>query len=161
MGNQIKKEKLKLTKMAEAGALPQATLDMINTRVAAQYAEWKQTGTPEQKAAGEAKLKRMREEPEYMAEMMGKFGKMFSDADTNGDGRLNLEEYRVFSATTKAEAVANGDWREAGDHDEDNYAIMNSVSAEDGFTMAEMQQIMGPWMAKFTELKNADEAAAQ
>ena len=103
----------------------------------------------------------MREEPEFMAEMMGKFAKMFSDADTNGDGRLNLEEYRVFSATTKAEAVANGDWREAGDNDEDNYAIMNSVSAEDGFTMAEMQQIMGPWMAKFTELKNADEAAAQ
>ena len=48
----------------------------------------------------------MREEPEFMAEMMGKFAKMFSDADTNGDGRLNLEEYRVFSATTKAEAVA-------------------------------------------------------
>ena len=143
--------------MAEAApALSQATLDLINTRVAAQYAEWKQTGTPEQKAAGEEKLRRMREEPEFMAEMMGKFAKMFGDADTNGDGRLNLEEYRVFSAATKAVAVADGDWREAGDHDEENYAIMNSVSAEDGFTMAEMQQTMGPWMAKFTELKNAD-----
>merc|ERR1711997_968809 len=161
MGNQIKKRKTK-SRMADAApALSQATIDMINTRVTAQFAEWKQTGTPEQKVAGETKLRRMREEPEFMAEMMGKFAKMFSDADTNGDGRLNLEEYRVFSATTKAEAVANGDWREAGDHDEDNYAIMNSVSAEDGFTMAEMQQIMGPWMAKFTELKNADEAAAQ
>ena len=143
--------------MAEAGALSQATLDMINTRVAGQYAEWKQTGTPEQKAAGEAKLKRMREEPEYMAEMMGKFGKMFSDADTNGDGRLNLEEYRAFSAATKAEAISTGDWTEADDHVEENYAIVNSISAEDGFTIDEMKQTMGPWMAKMTELKNADQ----
>ena len=142
--------------MAEAGALSQATLDMINARVTGQYAEWKQTGTPEQKAAGEEKLRRMREEPEFMAEMMGKFGKMFSDADTNGDGRLNLEEYKAFSAATKAIAIAEGDWTEADNHDEENYAIMNSVSAEDGFTMSEMQQCMGPWMAKMTELKNAD-----
>ena len=143
--------------MADAGsALSAATMDLINVRATAQYAEWKETGTPEQKAAGEAKLARMRSEPEFMAEQMGKFAKMFSDADTNGDGRLDLEEYRVFSAATKAIALADGDWREAGDHDEENYAIINSVSAEDGFTMAEMQQTMGPWMAKFTELKNAD-----
>ena len=131
---------------------------MINTRATAQYAEWKETATPEQKTAGEAKLKRMREEPAFMAEQMAKFGKMFADADGNGDGRLNLEEYRAFSATTKAEAESLGEWREAGDRDEENFAILNSVSAEDGFTMAEMQQVMGPWMAKFTELKNADAA---
>ena len=94
---------------------------MISTRATAQYGEWKQTGTPEQKAAGEAKLKRMREEPEFMAEQMGKFGKMFSEADVNGDGRLNLEEYRNFSTSAKADAAASGDWNEAGDHDEENY----------------------------------------
>ena len=131
---------------------------MINPRATAQYTEWKETATPEQKTAGEAKLKRMREEPEFMAEQMTKFGKMFSDADTNGDGRLNLEEYRAFSAATKAEAESAGEWREAGDRDEENFAILNSISAEDGFTMAEMQMVMGPWMAKFTELKNADAA---
>ena len=131
---------------------------MINPRATAQYAEWKETATPEQKTAGEAKLKRMREEPEFMAEQMTKFGKMFADADSNGDGRLNLEEYRAFSAATKAEAESAGEWREAGDRDEENFAILNSVSAEDGFTLAEMQQVMGPWMAKFTELKNADAA---
>merc|ERR1712110_1086227 len=138
----IKKRKTK-SRMADAApALSQATIDMINTRVTAQFAEWKQTGTPEQKAAGAEKLRRMREEPEFMAEQMGKFGKMFNDA-------------------AKADAIASNDWTEAGDHDDSNYAILNSVSAEDGFTMAEMQQIMGPWMAKMTELKNADEAAAQ
>ena len=83
---------------------------------------------------------------------------MFRVYDTNGDGRLNLEEYRVFSTAAKAEAAANGDWNESGDHDEENFAIMNSISAEEGFTIAEMQQVMGPWMAKFTELKNADAA---
>ena len=148
--------------MADAApALSQATMDLINTRVTGQFAEWKQTGTPEQKAAGAEKLRRMREEPEFMAEQMGKFGKMFNDADTNGDGRLNLVEYKAFNAAAKAIAIAENDWTEAGEHDDENYAILNSVSAEDGFTMAEMQQIMGPWMAKMTELKNADEAAAQ
>merc|ERR1711997_847842 len=143
MGNQIKKLKEK-SRMADAApALSQATLDLINPRVTAQFAEWKQTATPEQKAAGPEKLRRMREEPEFMAEQMGKFGKMFSDADTNGDGRLNLEEYKAFNAAAKAVAIAENEW------------------TEDGFTMAEMQQIMGPWMAKMTELKNADEAAAQ
>merc|ERR1712110_654655 len=101
MGNQIKKRKTK-SRMADAApALSQATIDMINTRVTAQFAEWKQTGTPEQKAAGAEKLRRMREGPEFMAEQMGKFGKMFNDADTNGDGRLNLEEYKVFNAAAK------------------------------------------------------------
>ena len=79
-----------------APALSQATIDLINPRVTAQYAEWKQTATAEQKASGAEKLRRMREEPEFMAEQMAKFGKMFSDADTNGDGRLNFEEYKAF-----------------------------------------------------------------
>ena len=139
-----------------ANALPQATIDLINARVATQYQEWKTTATAEQKEAGPAKLARMRAEPEFMAEQMTKFGKMFSDADTNGDGRLNLEEYRVFQASAKAAAVAEGEWTDAEDHQEADYNIINSVSAEDGFTIAEMQQIMGPWMAKMTELKEAD-----
>ena len=33
--------------MVEAGAIPQATLDMINTRATAQYNEWKTTATEE------------------------------------------------------------------------------------------------------------------
>ena len=97
-------------------------------------------------------------EPEYMAEVMGKFAKMFNDADANGDGRLNLEEYKVFNAAARADATANGEWLDADSHDEDNYALLNSVTAEDGFTMADMHQIMGPWMAKMNELKDANEA---
>ena len=142
-----------------APALSQATIDLINPRVTAQYAEWKQTATAEQKASGAEKLRRMREEPEFMAEQMAKFGKMFSDADTNGDGRLNLEEYKAFQAAAKVDATANNEWVEAAPDMDGDYAILNSVSAEEGFTIAEMQQIMGPWMAKMTELKNADEAA--
>ena len=53
-------------------------------------------------------------------------------------------------------ASDNGEWQEAGDHTERNYNIGNSLSAEDGCTMPELMSIMGPWMAKFEELKNAD-----
>ena len=71
-----------------------------------------------------------------------------------------MEEYKAFDAAMKAHADADGEWYESG-KEADNYSIMNAVGEGEGFTMAEMQQIMGPWMAKFTELKNADEAAAQ
>ena len=46
----------------------------------------------------------------------------------------------------------NGEWHES-DHVEENYAICNSISEGDGFTMAEMWAVMTPWMAKFDELK--------
>ena len=108
--------------MAEAApALPAATLELINTRATNNYVEFKQNATPEQKAARNAKYQRYREDPEFMAEKMVQVSKMFSDADVNGDGRLNLEEYRTFNTAVKADAANTGEWIEADDHDEENY----------------------------------------
>ena len=36
-------------------------------------------------------------------------------------------------------------------------ADFNMISEGDGVTMAEMFMVMGPWMAKFEELKAADQ----
>ena len=143
--------------MAEAApALPAATLELINTRAINHYNEFKQNATPEQKTARKARYQRYREDPEFMAEQMVKVGKMFSEADVNGDGRLNLAEYRSFQTAIKADAANAGEWIEADDHDEENYSFLNAVDAEDGFTMEQMQQVLGPWMAKFKELETAD-----
>ena len=115
---ELKKE----SKMAEAApALSAAILELINTRATNNYVEFKQNATPEQKAARNAKYQRYREDPEFMAEKMVQVSKMFSDADVNGDGRLNLEEYRTFNTAVKADAANTGEWIEADDHDEENY----------------------------------------
>ena len=50
---------------------------------------------------------------------------------------------------------ADGEWHES-DHAEENYNIVNSIGDGDGFTMQQMRSIMGPWLAKFEELKAAD-----
>ena len=50
---------------------------------------------------------------------------------------------------------ADGDWHES-DHAEANYAIVNSVSEGDGYTMAEMWAVMGPWRQKWEAIKAAD-----
>ena len=84
------------------------------------------------------------------------FVKCWNDADVDGDGKLNLAEYKKFEAAMHAIKEADGDWNES-DHAEENYAICNSVSEGDGFTMADFGAVIAPWMAKFEALKNADQ----
>ena len=50
---------------------------------------------------------------------------------------------------------ADGEWHES-DHIQANYEILNSVGEGEGYSKEEMQACMGPWMAKFEELKAAD-----
>ena len=45
---------------------------------------------------------------------------------------------------------------EGEDHLQANYNIANAMGEGEGFTMAEMMMMWGPWMAKFEELKAAD-----
>ena len=81
----------------------------------------------------------------------------WSEADADGDGKLNLAEYRVFEQKRREMKESNGEWHES-DHAEANFAILNSLSAGEGFTQAEMYSTFVPWMAKWEEVKAADEA---
>ena len=144
--------------MAQAApALAQNVMDAINTRATAQYNAWKTTATPEQKQGGMERLEKYRNDPAMKAEMHAKMTQMWTDADADQDGKLNLAEYRVWQGNMDAMAIERGDWRESGDHMEENYNISNMISEGDGVTMAEMFMVMGPWMAKFEELKAADQ----
>ena len=87
--------------MAQAGALPQATLDMINTRATDQYNEWKTTATEEQRQAGLAMMQRYKTDETFKAEHTENMMKTWNDADADGDGKLNLAEYKVFDAAMR------------------------------------------------------------
>ena len=87
---------------------------------------------------------------------MQMMNKAWSDADTNGDGKLDRAEFGTWSAAMRAHKASEGEWNEPEVNDDTDYEIMNGVSEGDGFTMAEMMQVFGPWMAKFEELKAAD-----
>ena len=143
--------------MAEgAPALPEAVMTAIRTRATSQYNEWKTSATAEQKAGGIERMNKMKNEPEFRAEMMGKMTQMWNEADANQDGKLDLAEYKNWQASMDALAVERGDWRESGDHSEENYNLCNQIGEGDGITQAEMFSIMGPWMKIFEELKAAD-----
>ena len=81
--------------------------------------------------------------------------KAWSDADADGDGKLNFAEHQVWENAMRAAKEAEGEWNES-EHTQANYDIANSVGEGDGYTMAELMAILGPWARKFEELKNAD-----
>ena len=123
--------------MVEAVAIPQATLDKINNRATDQYNEWKTTATEEQKQSGLEKLQRYKTDEAFKTEHLKKMAQAFTDADADGDGMLNLAEYRVFDAAMRKMKVDAGEWHES-DHAEENWNIGNSLSDDDGVTMAEL-----------------------
>ena len=144
--------------MADANPIPAATLELINARATEQYNEWKAGATAEQKAKGmEMKNKYMGADEEFKNQRQQEMQNAWNEADADGDGKLNLAEYRVFEQKRREMKESNGEWHES-DHAEANYAILNSLSAGDGFTQAEMYSTFVPWMAKWEEVKAADEA---
>ena len=69
------------------------------------------------------------ENEDKRAEKVARMQSLWSQADENDDGRLNLEEFQTFTRWMKDEAKAEGDWAEEDDKSTDDYAIL--VAADD------------------------------
>merc|ERR1712010_4355 len=149
----VKIKPIKKMANAAAPALPARTLDLITSRATSQFNEWKTSLTDEQKVAEMEKIRNLWNGPNFNAEFMAKQAQLFNEADANQDGKLNLAEYKVWEGKMRDQARENGTWFEADDHTEENYNVCNSIGDGDGFTHAELLQIMGAWMPIFESLK--------
>ena len=88
---------------------------------------------------------------DHKTQTLAKVTAIFDAADVNGDGKLDLTEYKVFDDAINKSAIDDGKWVETKNQDED-YAILNALGDGEGVSFAEMMSIWGPWMAKFKEL---------
>ena len=85
-----------------AEGLPAATIEKINARATAQYANWKATATEAEKADGLAKLEKMKNDEEFKNQRMAMINKAWSDADGNGDGKLDRAEFGTWAVALRA-----------------------------------------------------------
>ena len=73
---------------------------------------------------------------------------LWTQADRNNDGRLNLEEFKAFTASMKQDAKINMEWWEEDDENvESDYAILcETEQAEDketkGITVFTLMVVM-------------------
>ena len=94
----------------------------------------------------------MKNDEGFRNQFMQKFNQAWTDADSNKNGKLNLDEFRVFEQAMRTAREANGEWFER-DNAEANYNIFNSVSEGDGFTKKECWAILREWKKIFDHLK--------
>ena len=130
-------------------ALPQAVIDQLHEFAQKNFEEWKVNATDEQKRLGNENLQKFMTDEEFKNAEMQKIAKFWADADVNGDGKLDLAEFTTFVAATRADTEAQGHWQEADPETPKVYAMINSLSEGEGFTMEEMMSTWEPWMEKF------------
>ena len=59
------------------------------------YSNAKAKSTPEMLAKGQADLEKYKNDPSFAQAKIEAFGKLFQEADANGDGRVDHDEYMV------------------------------------------------------------------
>lgn len=86
---------------------------------------------------------------------MANFTEDWNSSDANNDGKLNLEEFRVWMGKAKAREQAEGQYTRPDDPDrvERMYEMTNAINAaEDGAVLMDFFTLMGPWYEKYIEM---------
>ena len=122
------------------------------------YQFWKANISEEDKQKALNQNKVLKENPAAIQEVMQEIADDFQASDANGDGRLDLEEYRAFLLKAKERAAAKNQWYSRPEtYADDTYALYNGMdSQQEGFTFQEWQAYMGKFMAIYREIAAAD-----
>ena len=137
------------------------TIQLIKDCTMEVYNFHKANATDANKAKAKELNDRFQTDPSYGASEMEVVNKIWTESDLNQDGRLDLEEFRAFMATTNARSAELGLFVSSWEGQVDkSYASMNGISAEEGLTMQEWLASCGIVMKLWLET-DAAAAAAQ
>ena len=79
----------------------------------------------------------------------------WNGSDADGDGKLNLEEFKVYITKAKAREATAGCYvrPDPGDaRTTEMYNAANSIGEGEGIVMMDFFTVMGPWMTKYLEI---------
>ena len=72
------------------------------------YSNWKSQATEEIRQQGYAEVEKFKNDPDYATTRLAAFEAMFAEADADGNGRLNRQEFFNLMAKVEDEARAKG-----------------------------------------------------
>ena len=81
----------------------------------------------------------------------------WNGSDADGDGYLNLDEFKVWVTKAKDREIAAGCYVRP-DPDQarttEFYNVANTITEGEGIVLMDFFTYMGPWMAKYLEIAN-------
>ena len=140
--------------MAQPAPISEETIARIHAKATEHFNDFKANATDEQKAAYWAMIARIQSDEEYKAAFFTQLKKEWAESDLDGDGKLNIDEFRIFAAKRVATNRALGmylkdDWP---DNYEEFYGCVNAISEGEGCVVMDFLRMLGIWAPKYKEL---------
>ena len=79
-----------------AYGLSQEMTERMNAAATEHWSDWNENATAEQKAAYRERYQKMQNDTEFRNTTMAGLAEDWNGSDADGDGKLNLEEFKVF-----------------------------------------------------------------
>ena len=89
---------------------------------------------------------------------MARQNEIYTQADANGDGLLDAEEYKTYYDLNKAEKTAEGSWVDPReDRATTQYTVINRINSDqEGVSFADIETMIRVGMPRMAELRAAD-----
>ena len=127
---------------------------MIHAKATEHFMDFKANATDEQKATYWNMVASIQADPEHRNRFLGQLMKEWAESDLDGDGKLNIDEFRIFAA--KRVETNRGYGCYLKDDWDDNYvsffAMLNAISEGEGLVVSDFMRMLGVWAPKYKEL---------
>ena len=104
-------EKINLDKFTQSDRMAQAQpawKDDMEAAATVHWTDFNENATAEQKAVYKERYTKMQVDVEFRNTRMAEMTADWAESDANGDGKLNLEEFKVYIAKAKAREETAG-----------------------------------------------------
>jgi hypothetical protein len=127
----------------------------MNAAATTHWTDWNENATAEQKAVYRERYTKMSVDVEFRNTRMAEMTADWSESDADGDGKLNVEEFKVYITKAKARETTAGCYTRPDPGEArttEMYNAANSIGEGEGIVMMDFFTVMGPWMTKYLEI---------